>query len=762
LAAGRGVVPHDDRVIVGQKPIFSGLLFLLFGLNVLLPLGGSWRLIADVLIACILSLLPGIVILLCLRVRELDAWEYITYSVGASLGYLIFLGLGLNTILPQVGIFPPLALPSLVWGLNVSLVLLLFAAYTRNHDLSIKIEPLHLNRITWIFMMVAALFPLGATWGAIQLNIGAGNYLSMVTLGVIGVFVFALVLLHQRVHPSVFPWAIYTIGLALLLIYSMRSSYVMGWDVNLEYDLFQRTVTDQYWSISPLRDQYESCLSITILPAIFAEFLSLDDVLIFKLLFQMYFAFVPLAVYLLFRDLIGPIASFLAGFLIVSQIWYTQVMPALVRQEIAFLFLLLILLTVVKSSLHSRTRQYLLYFCMIALVVSHYSTSYIWAAVLIIYHMLYFTMRHHIITFSRPNPVLSVANTAATIAVIFLWNAHIAQTSSTTQNFMQNIQANLVREFSVESILSGLDNLLLRGSTPNTQERLDEYLIQVTTYYRNEYPDLEWFDPATYQHFELQPIQARIIYGQAEELGPIITRASQIARFVLIVPLPVLGIGVLFWFFLRKSLSRPDLFLLAAAALPLLVLVAFLPIIKLNYNLFRLHIQLLVLLAYPTMVAALFVFGRLKQVGMGFLGLIFVAAYLFMSGFTIQYTGGTAVEHLNNFGEGYAKYYTFPEEVAAAEWLVENSDSEAFIYADQPASLRLIAHTRIDAQRILNDVFPSTLDRNAYVYMSATNTLEGRVLLLYGDAMISFAFPRQFLDENKDLVYSNGTSLVFR
>ena len=65
------------------------------------------------IISCVfLILIPGLLIMLMLKIRKIGIWEYLIYTIGLSIAFLIFGGLFVNLVLPSVGIDEPL---SRVW-----------------------------------------------------------------------------------------------------------------------------------------------------------------------------------------------------------------------------------------------------------------------------------------------------------------------------------------------------------------------------------------------------------------------------------------------------------------------------------------------------------------------------------------------------------------------------------------------------------------------------------------------------------------------
>ncbi|MFQ6019674.1 MAG: DUF2206 domain-containing protein, partial [Dehalococcoidia bacterium] len=125
-----------------------------------------------------------------------------------------------------------------------------------------------------------------------------------------------------------------------------------------------------------------SMLSLTMVPPIFAAVAGVDLLWVFKVVYPMLFSLMPLALFLLYRGLLGPRVALLAVvFLMFTQPFY-QLMPHMARMEMALLYLGLLLLTM-RLEKRGQAAALRLAFAT-ALVVSHYSVAYFIMPVLLI------------------------------------------------------------------------------------------------------------------------------------------------------------------------------------------------------------------------------------------------------------------------------------------------------------------------------------------------------------------------------------------
>src|SRR5207302_1344602 len=63
---------------------------------------------------------------------------------------------------------------------------------------------------------------------------------------------------------------------------------------------------------------------------------------------------------------------------------------------------------------------------------------------------------------------------------------------------------------------------------------------------------------------------------------------------------------------------------------------------------------------------------------------------------------------------------------------------------------------------LLNDIYPSLVRKNSYVYLGYSNVVLKEAAVSYNGNTILYTYPLEFLDQNKDLVYNNGGSRIYR
>ena len=207
---------------------------LIFGLivNLLVILDIQYLYLRAIFSFIFLITVPGLLIMLMLKIREIGFWEYLVYTIGLSIAFLMFGGLFINWTLPLVGIDKPLSLVPLFVSFNIFLLIFWLIAFKRNKEISLKIKLLKLDGLNKLFFTIPIIFPILGIFGTNILNNQGPNYLTLIMLGGIAVYVFFIVLFRKKLNENIYPWSILMMSISLLLMYSLRSWHIIGWDIN--------------------------------------------------------------------------------------------------------------------------------------------------------------------------------------------------------------------------------------------------------------------------------------------------------------------------------------------------------------------------------------------------------------------------------------------------------------------------------------------------------------------------------------------------
>jgi len=335
-----------------------------------------------------LTFLPGIIILRLLKLHELGPVRTLLYSVGLSLAFNMFLGFLINMLYPHIGISRPISTLPLVATWTLVLCLLCFIVYKTDNGFFI---PTHF-KVGGLFsppVLFLILLPLLAVVGTQLVRSYQTNIVLMILIGLIGL-VPILAMFARFIPERLYPLAIYGTALALLWHLSLVFTYLAQWDSFLEYHFSARVTESGFWN-SDVPHEYNAMLSITILPATVSQLLNISGTALYKLIYPLWYALVPLGLYEVYRSRLDNRLAFLAVFLFVSIDVFFLHLPFIGRMMVAELFCVLLVMLVIDREVTSSKRALLILFGA-SLVVSHYSLSYLYIAFfvfsLIVLHLL--------------------------------------------------------------------------------------------------------------------------------------------------------------------------------------------------------------------------------------------------------------------------------------------------------------------------------------------------------------------------------------
>jgi uncharacterized membrane protein len=555
---------------------------------------------------------------------------------------------------------------------------------------------------------------------------------------------------------------------------SLRGWYTTGHDVQREYRMFQLTKLHGHWNMASYRDAYNACLSITILPTVLSRWIQIADPYVFKVVFQILFAGCPVAVYRLAKRFASTAVALLATVYFVSFVTFFQDMPMLNRQEVAFLFLTVALLVVFEGG---RTRGW---FCVFGagMVLSHYSTTYVALGGLLIALVLQLALSH------APRVRRSWGMSARSVRVrpvlfllvaAFLWTGPLTHTggslSRTISGVVDSLQGGAGHARSSDTSYN-----LLSATSSTPAERLEQYqkFVQRSTvrgrsagaYY--DVAEVERYPVVVEEPRPLPPTPVGRVLSRFGIAADVFNRTMRqgSARLLQIL----IGIGVVAYCLTqrRRGDGRSlDLIGLGVANLVVVASLVVLPVLSVEYGLLRAFQQALIVLDVFLVVGTMaLVPARLSRWRVPlatFLALVFFAS---STGVLTQAVGSYEPQlHLNNAGRYYDIYYLHEEEVAAMEWLDRNTtagqhgDVQSEIQSDRYNSTKLGSLQQLST---LNDIFPSLVRRDAYVFLGYSNVRDETSTFPFQGDLITYRYPTEFLDNNKDLVYSNGSSRVYR
>jgi uncharacterized membrane protein len=342
-----------------------------------------------------LTFVPGYILLNLLKLKEAKIVDVILFSVGLSTAFLMFVGFFINELLLFAGISKPLSTIPLEIALGVTTLFLFLVGYNheilgifsswRNH-ISISKKDILKSSILLLPVLFSVVGALYVSFPSVSIS-----FLSLMVIVV--TLLFMLSGLSRRFIPTMlYPLMIFAISIALAFHILLISKYIIGYDAQLEFQVFKLTASRGYWASLPTSISsnaamlYNSMLSLTVLPSIYSALLNINGELLFKSLYPFIFSLVPVALFRVYEQQIGKVSSLLSTLFFISSplVFYGVGLLSLDRQMVAMLFLSLSILVLLDEVMAAEKRKMLFIVFGAALIVSHYSTTYLYLALIFI------------------------------------------------------------------------------------------------------------------------------------------------------------------------------------------------------------------------------------------------------------------------------------------------------------------------------------------------------------------------------------------
>ncbi|MBM3175509.1 MAG: DUF2206 domain-containing protein [Chloroflexi bacterium] len=321
-----------------------------------------------------LTLVPGVLILRIMKVHNIGFLEGLVYSVGLSLAFTMFMGAFINIALPPLGIPQPISTTPVTISLSTGILILMAVAWWRDRDYIPEIKPGR-AKLSLPALLTLALVLVLTILGACLINAFQNNVVLIICLLGMAAIV-AFIAFGKFIDSSLYPIAIFVMSLALLYQTTLISPYPIGSDIYLEYHYYIQVINSGRWDFT-VPTTVNSCMSLTLLAPVYSLMLHVDGAWIFKSVYPLLFALLPLALFQIFRQQIGDRKAFLSVVFFVAVPTYILEMIALCRQQIAELFLVLLLLILVTNKLSSFSKTFLTCVFALSMAVSHYALGFI-------------------------------------------------------------------------------------------------------------------------------------------------------------------------------------------------------------------------------------------------------------------------------------------------------------------------------------------------------------------------------------------------
>lgn len=355
------------RVFQAIQLVFVAVVFLgLVGYHI--PIA------REVLAFLYLTFLPGILVLKALRLHNLGTIETLLYSVGLSLVVLMLTGLAANIAYPLLGFARPFSFAILFITIVAVVQVLLYIALTRDRGHAGASPKITVPASPAVpFLMLFPLLAIIGTYMRDEYHMVTLLFLLLILIAIVGLAVG----FDRLIPASCYGLAVYTIALALLYHTSLISGYIWGYDIHHELHLANGVLIPGFWDMT-IPYNTNGMLSVVALVPIYSLISDLDPVWVFKIIYPLLFALVPLGLYRAVEKQTDARIGFFSTFFFFSFFTFYTEMISLARQQIAELFLALTILVMIDKSMGRNRQAFLMVTFAFAMIVSHYGLSYIY------------------------------------------------------------------------------------------------------------------------------------------------------------------------------------------------------------------------------------------------------------------------------------------------------------------------------------------------------------------------------------------------
>lgn len=702
-------------------PLVQLLMYIAIGLNI--------SVLRQVIVFTYLSLIPGFVLLKILRLKELNVVDTTLFSVGLSISFLMFIGLLINELYPIIGVPQPLSTVPLTITLSLLTLVLFFIGYRQDFSEILNLSGWRDIRLEDIRRSLIFVFPpLLAIIGALY------NYTPALLLMIILIAaLFALGVCTRFIPVKLYPLMIFAISIALVFHFSLISQHLIGSDSSGEYYVFKLTENSGHWRTiegsiyQGMADAaYSSCLSVTILPAIYSALMNLNGEILFKVYYPFVFSLVPVVLYRIYEKQTSKLTALLSALLFISGVvvFYGCESLSTSRQIVAEFFLVLSIFLLLDKSIPNKKRKLLLIIFGVALIVSHYTIAYFF---LFFIFFIFIVMKIK----GNQDEVLDGKMVVLFFIITFSWQ----------------IETDISRLISLSSIFS---EIFLRFFT-------------------------DMFSPAA---------RASDIFTS----HPVLTVASVINWAFFYAVHSLIALGILKLIFKPGKLGLDLKFrVIATLSAVIILLCVVVPNLAPSLNFDRFYAITFLFLA-PCFVLGYETFLSLSksvwkkvtgkrcyrnahvQIGTLIVCMILIGYFLSQSGFINKVTGAAPLSipldldriiNGNSSKIGLYDSYRPDEEYVSVTWLLRNAGSETKVYADHVSVVRLLHdYGLIPYENLYLLLNSTTLDKNAYIYLRGLNVVDQVIAARSPLEAYDFTEVLPLLNES-DQIYSNGISEIY-
>jgi len=741
----------------GAKSYFLSVISILIITNLVILL--DIPILRQIFGLVFLVFVPGFFLLSILKLNKLGLLDKIVLSVGLSFAFVMLLGLLINNLLLAIGYPRPLSTNSLLISFSTATIILTIIAYIRNKDVTFSFFNFKLTNSEKSFLIVPALFPLLSILGMRFMNLTNNNMLLMFLLILIPAYIIFISFSRHKVSERVYPTAIFLISISLLLMYSLRSNHVIAGDTHREYFIFMTTLDNFHWQQLGFAN-LDSCLSISLLPAVCQLFLNINPEYLFKLIFSVIGSILPLVVYLLSKKYVGSFYALLASVFFMSQIIFLQT-PSFTRAVVAVVFFALAIWVLFNDNISEFSKRVLFIIFVVSTILSHYGVTYVTFFVLLS-TWIGMKMLSSITSRKKELKTIPVRDVTAEESSSLPSQGSYHKNDSTVYEAtaLKPPQTTLGRRITITSIVIFLTMLFLWYS-----QMTGTSFAAGVRFIHESLVNWQWF--LSEKGIELAGQGVQAAFGKTYAYTAIPQRIEFVFSWLTII---FIATGILTIIRRFKTMvstpqaehAKPDFLLkkfdaeyltLSIACCILLVATVMIPFVSKYYSGARVYFQMMVPLSVFFIIGGITVAKYVKARPYWVILVVLIPYFLTTTSTMHQLFGFPRAITLNSRGPLYTTYIS-DEDSYAAKWIKGHVDEELTIFVTGFNRTLLLSHGKIpysQTDRYLVKRSEQGSEIDGYIYLRSFEL---------GDDGLVAKYPDVFADKSK--VYSNGGSEVYK
>lgn len=357
-----------ERQLAGAAVFFAGILLL--ALVIIRPENLPLRILHAFVGVLFITVVPGYLLRQLLEINEGSTTQMVLNTIGLSVCYCVGIAVIFDTL-------PIRSVGSLQNGVFTGLLVLTTGVMTfvvvrrkgweslRNH------RPFNYGRRLWVGIVLFTAIPVISILGTYFVNQTNANQIALifVLLTAVSPTILWTGLLPRKLEP----YAIFCVALAVLYFTTLISPHIWGWDTHYEYSAALSFLELGGWNASAT-NSLSALVTVTLFSAIYASVTGIPLAWVFKAVFPLLFALMPVGIYWIssrvFED---RSVALLAPFFAIFYYGFFKVIPG--KQAFAEIFVVLFVMAALSTRMGGSRRNLLAACFLTGLVFSHYATS---------------------------------------------------------------------------------------------------------------------------------------------------------------------------------------------------------------------------------------------------------------------------------------------------------------------------------------------------------------------------------------------------